>query len=293
MILDIPNNRSSHTIPTPRGGGLAIIISFYIGVIFLSNIIDTNLLLALFSSIPIVIVGIIDDMVTLSSKIRIVVQGFSAILGLYFLGGVHSIDFIFFEINGSWVNILAFISIIWIINFYNFLDGIDGYAGSETVFIGVSIFILFNNPLGLIIAVSTLGFLFFNWDKASIFMGDVGSTTIGFIFAILIFWDTSEGNIYIWLVLLSLFWFDATYTIIRRYINGEKITEAHNKHLFQRLVQSGWSHQRVVINSIIINIIFLIALYYLNHILVFIINIIFMALIIYLINKKRDFNAST
>jgi len=290
MILDIPNDRSSHTVATPRGGGLAIIISFYIGVMYFHNEIDKSLFYALFSAIPIIIISLIDDIISVSSKIRLLIQSISSITALYILGGIDSIDFIFFELNGVWINLLAFISIIWVTNLYNFLDGIDGYAGSETIFIGIGIFIFFYNPLGLVIAISSLGFLIFNWQKASIFMGDVGSATIGFIFSIFIFHDTTNGSIYIWLVLLSLFWFDATYTIIRRYINRENITQAHNKHLFQRLVQSGWSHQKVVIFSIIINIILLISLIYINSLIIFMINIIILIFISYLVNNKKAFN---
>ncbi len=264
-IMDIPNDRSAHTRPTPRGGGLAIIIIFYIGLFYLRDSVEPRLFYALLFALPVAIIGILDDFFTLSSKVRLLVQSISAILALYFLGGVNEIDFGIFVFQGAWVNILAFISILWVTNLYNFIDGIDGYAGSQALIIGLALFLLFSNPLGLVIVASSLGFLVFNWNRASIFMGDVGSATLGFIFAIFIFYDTSHGNIFIWLILLSLLWVDTTVTLIRRWRNGEAITQGHNKHAYQRLVQSGWSHSKVSLYALIFNMFFLILLLIQEH----------------------------
>ena len=301
-IMDIPNDRSSHTVATPRGGGLAIIISIYIGICILysTNNIQSSLFYALLSSLPIVIVSLIDDIISLSSKIRFLVQLLCAVLAVYFLGGINSIDFILFELNGWWLNIIVVICIIWVTNLYNFLDGIDGYAGSEAVLVGFGSFILLQNEVGLIIAISTLGFLCFNFPislgksyvkKASIFMGDVGSATLGFLFAILCFYDTGDGNIYIWLVLLSLFWFDATITLIRRLKNGENITKPHKKHAYQRLHQLSWSHSKVVCFAIIFNIFFLILFYvfkeYYHYL--FLLNIFILYIVINFIDSKKAF----
>jgi len=289
-IFDIPNERSSHVTPTPRGGGLAIVIVFYIGLIYFQENLDSKLFYALFCAAPIALISLIDDIFTLSSKIRLFVQSISAGMVLYFLGGVTSIDFILFELHGWWLNIIAFSTIIWLTNLYNFLDGIDGYAGSEAVMVGLGLFLFFHNPLGLVIVAACLGFLLFNWHKASIFMGDVGSATLGFIFAVFVFYDTSHGSIYIWLILLSLFWFDATLTLMRRYKNGESITQAHKKHAYQRLTQSGWSHDKVVWFSLVFNLIFFVLLYFVENILiVFILNIIALYTIVKLIDAKKSF----
>lgn len=263
-IIDIPNDRSSHTVPTPRGGGFGIVVIFYFGISFFyyKDNISQELFFALLCSLPIVIVSLIDDIITLSSKIRFFIQIISSILAIYFLGGVNYIDFVIFELSGWWINVIVFFAIIWITNLYNFLDGIDGYAGSQAVIVGVGVFLILGNIIGILIAVATLGFLVFNWPKASIFMGDVGSATLGFIFAILCFYDTSSGNIYVWLILLSIFWFDATVTLFRRFRNRERITEAHKKHAYQRLSQSGWSHSKITISSIIINLFFLLGLFF-------------------------------
>ena len=289
-ILDIPNERSSHTTPTPRGGGLAIIITFYTGVFIFRSFIDMELFLALFTALPIAIISLVDDIQPLSSIVRLIVQAFSTILALYFLGGVNFIDFTLFQLSGWWLNIIAFFSILWLTNLYNFLDGIDGYASSQTVIIGIGLFLFFSNPLGLVLLAGSLGFLLFNWHKASIFMGDVGSATLGFIVAIFIFSDTSNGNIYIWLVLLSLFWIDASVTLFRRYLNKEKISTAHRKHAYQRLTQIGWSHSKVVLFSIIFNILFLLLLYICaNNTIVFMINITVITFILYFIEREKSF----
>jgi len=289
-IMDIPNERSSHTIATPRGGGIAILIVFYIGLIYFKEDVDSRLFYALFCAIPIAMVGFIDDVLTLSSNIRLLVQSMAVLGALYFLGGVHSMDFVLFNLEGLWLNLFAFIAMIWITNLYNFLDGIDGYAGSQAVVVGLGLFVLLHNPLGLVIVAASLGFLVFNWHKASIFMGDVGSATLGFIFAVFIFSDTSEGNIYIGLILLSLFWFDATLTLVRRLRNGENITQAHKKHAYQRLVQSGWSHDKVVGFSLVFNLIFIVLLYFIEQLwIVFLFNIISLIVIAKLIDNKKSF----
>ena len=289
-IFDIPNERSSHITPVPRGGGLAIVIVFYIGLLYFQESIDAKLFYALFCAIPIALISLVDDIFTLSSKIRFFIQSASAGMALYFLGGVTSIDFILFELHGWWLNIIAFIAIIWLTNLYNFLDGIDGYAGSEAVMVGLGLFIFFHNPLGLVIVAACLGFLLFNWHQASIFMGDIGSATLGFIFAVFVFYDTSHGSIYVWLILLSLFWFDATLTLIRRYRNGEPITQAHKKHAYQRLVQSGWTHSKVVLFSLVFNLIFFVLLYFVENVLiVFILNIVVLYVIVKLIDAKKSF----
>ena len=292
-IYDVPNERSSHTTPTPRGGGVAIVVVFYLSLILFKDKIDFGLFLALLTSIPIVVISVIDDLFTLSSKIRLAVQALSALLGLYFLGGVESIDFVFFKLNGAFVNVIAFISILWLTNLYNFLDGIDGYASSEAVTVGLGMFIFFSNPLGLVIAVASLGFLVFNWHKATIFMGDVGSATLGYLFAIFAFSNTSDGNIYIWLILLSLFWYDATITLFRRYRNGESITQAHKKHAYQRLTQAGWSHSLVVHWAIGFNVVSILLLLWIKSYILFLILLVILYLIMYFIDRKRAFDVTT
>ena len=262
-LLDHPNERSSHTIPTPKGGGLAIIVTFYISLSyhFFTHAIDQKLFFALLSALPVIVVSLIDDFHPLSAKIRFGLQFFSAISALYALGGVETFNFSLFSISGIWLNIIALFGIVWMTNLYNFLDGIDGYAAGEALFVALAIFLLFGNTLTLILALSVAGFLLFNWHKASIFMGDVGSAPLGFIFAVLMLYDANSPHFLAWLILLSLFWFDATYTLIRRALNREKLSQAHKKHLYQRLNQAGFSHDKVVLMGLVFNLVLLLMLF--------------------------------
>ena len=263
-ILDHPNERSSHSVPTPKGGGLAIMIAFYSGLSYLSfaSFIDTELFFALLTALPVVLISLIDDIYPLSAKLRFGVQLISATAAVYFLGGVNSIDFILFTLDGIWLNLIALFGIVWMTNLYNFLDGIDGYAGAEALFVGLGAYLLFGSETALLLAVATAGFLLFNWHKASIFMGDVGSAPLGFIFAILILNDAATPNFLGWLMLLSLFWFDATLTLLRRAKRKEKLSQAHKKHAYQRLIQAGFSHDKVVLSAMGVNILILTALYF-------------------------------
>lgn len=254
------NERSSHTAPTPHGGGVAIAIVWFGGLVYLyvNGQIEQNFFYALMFGVIISVVGYIDDLFELSAKIRIFIQGSVALGGLYALGGLHGVDFGFFSVeNQIVVNIFALLLIVWFTNLYNFLDGIDGYAGSEAVFLVSAGFVLFGGNHFVVLAVAVLGFLFWNWQRAKIFMGDVGSTLLGYTVAIFTIYYANQNaiNLWIWITLFALFWFDATIALLRRYINGDKLSLAHKKHSYQRLVQFGWSHSRVVLWSIVINII--------------------------------------
>ncbi len=289
------NERSSHTTPTPHGGGIAIAIVWFIGIIYLYfiNNIDLNLFYALLVGLIISIVSFFDDIFELSSKLRLIVQSIVAIIGLIAIEGLSSITFGFFVVeNQILTNIFAFLLIIWFINLYNFLDGIDGYAGSEIIFLSLSAFLLFTGNHFLILAVATLGFLIWNWHKAKIFMGDVGSTLLGYNVAIFtIFYANNEAtNLWIWIILFSTFWFDATLTLFRRYKNNEKLSQAHKKHFYQRLTQSNWSHGKVVKYSIILNLIlFSIIIFTPNVAISFILSIILLFLVAKFIDKQKSF----
>lgn len=257
-IIDIPNDRSSHTIATPRGGGLAVAITWFLGLtwLFLKGDIDSSLFYALLCGIPLTLIGFADDIFNLKPMVRFVIQFLTAGIALFFLGGLQSLGLGMWNINITLLlTPVAFIAIIWSINLFNFLDGIDGYIGTEIVFIGIATAILFFQSIGFLLAASVMGFLIWNWPKAKIFMGDVGSTLLGFTVAVfaIYYQNIHSSNLPVWLILTSVFWYDATITIWRRFRNKEQLSVAHRKHAYQRVVQSGWSHQKTTLWSFVIN----------------------------------------
>jgi UDP-N-acetylmuramyl pentapeptide phosphotransferase/UDP-N-acetylglucosamine-1-phosphate transferase len=262
-MLDIPNERSSHTVPTPHGGGVSIVVTFF-GVmiwLFLDGQVNEDIFWALTCALPIAGISLLDDIHPLPAKIRLLIQVLCAITALWIMNGVDEVALGVFVLHGTWLNLLALFIIVWLTNLFNFIDGIDGYAGGQTVFVGLAAWCLFGNDIAGFLAAAAAGFLVFNWHRASIFMGDVGSATLGFIWAILMLNDATEPAFLGWMVLLALFWFDATLTLIRRYRNNELLTQAHKKHAYQRLHQSGYSHDTVVIFGMGINLLFFGMLY--------------------------------
>ena len=266
-VLDIPNERSSHSVPTPRGGGLAIVISWYIGItiLYIYKQFNKELYFALLTGILLAVISLLDDLISLKPIIRLVAQSITAALAFYILKGIHPLNINRINIsNPLLLYPISIIGIVWFINLYNFLDGIDAYASVEALFLAAGMFIFTGNYINLILIASITGFLFWNWPKAKIFMGDVGSTQLGFILVILgiYFHNNTDFNIIYWIMLSSLFWFDATFTLFRRWINRENLSQAHKKHAYQRIVQAGFSHAKTVyfslfINAIILSLIFI------------------------------------
>ena len=179
------NERSSHTVSTPHGGGIAIAIIWFIGLIYLyiNNEIDTNLFYSLMIGLGIVILSFIDDIVELSAKFRMVSHFLFATFGLWLLGGLSIIDFGLFSISNEYLfsSIIGVVAIVYFVNVSNFMDGLNGFLSSEMVFLSVAGFILFGGNHFLVLTVSILGFLYWNFgNKARIFMGDSGSTLLGY-----------------------------------------------------------------------------------------------------------------
>lgn len=265
-ILDIPNDRSSHEVPTPRGGGLAIAISVLGGISAAAAVgwMDTRLAMALGGGgLLIAGIGWIDDHRHVAARWRALVHLTAATWAVWLLGGLESLRFgptsLPLGLAGS---VLAVIAIVWLINLYNFMDGIDGIAGSEALLVG-GIGAIFALSAGhpavataaLIIAAAAAGFLVWNWPPAKIFMGDVGSGLLGYLFAVLALASETRGGpaLLVWVTLLAVFIFDATVTLVRRVLHGEQWYSAHRSHAYQRAVQAGWSHARVTGAVIFIN----------------------------------------
>jgi UDP-N-acetylmuramyl pentapeptide phosphotransferase/UDP-N-acetylglucosamine-1-phosphate transferase len=255
-ILDIPNERSSHTHPTPRGGGLAIVIS---------GSLDRNLYFALLCGVLLAVISLIDDLFDIKPLVRLIAHTTTALASLIFLDGIHQVLFFGKEIFPNIVlYVITIVGMVWFINLYNFLDGIDGYASVEAIMMSLALFLFSGNSITLILIASVSGFLIWNWPKARIFMGDVGSTQLGFILVVLGIYLHNERNFSIiyWLILAAPFWFDATLTLYRRWRRKEKLSQAHRKHIYQRLVQSGFSHLQVDIFLSLLNVILIVAVYF-------------------------------
>ena len=269
-LLDIPNERSSHSSPTPRGGGLAIAFTALGGIILAAmwKWIDWNLAIALTGGgSMIAVVGWIDDHRDLPALVRFAVQFLSAAWAMFWLGGLPALTVGSTQVSLGIAGIpLGVIGIVWAINLYNFVDGIDGLAAGEAVTTGMigGLILLAMGHYGLamvslLIAAANAGFLPLNWAPAKLFMGDVGSGMLGYLFAVLAIASENAGAVplLIWVLLLGAFVFDATVTLCRRIAHGERWYHAHHSHAYQRMVQAGRSHAQV--SSMILAINFVLA----------------------------------
>jgi len=254
--LDIPNPRSSHSQPTPRGGGLGFIlagaITQWIAQFLNSSLADSQWSIAWLVLMPLIVTGILEDWRGVPVTVRYLVHISTAVLIVICFGHFPS------PWLGDWgplgsviASLLTVIGISALINFYNFMDGLDGLvAGVSAVQLGFLALWLHQPALGLIVA-ALAGFLYWNWSPATIFMGDTGSTTLGAVVAITLL--RSESSMQAWsaLPVSLLIVGDATYTLIRRLLQGENIFKAHRHHLYQRLQQTGWSHAQVAITYVL------------------------------------------
>ena len=298
-ILDFPSERSSHKNPTPKGGGLAVAVVWFTGLLYfyLTNNIDIRLFFSFLPGVLLVVIGIIDDIIAIRPLYRLISQLIVSSIAIFIIGGLEKLDFGFYTLENKFIlTILALLGTMWFINLFNFLDGIDGYIGMEVVFITSSVILLFNDRIAPLLLVSTLGFLIWNWQPAKIFIGDVGSTLLGFNIAIfsIYYQNGSKSSLLIWLMLSSVFWFDATLTLYRRYRNKEQLSAPHKKHAYQRIVQAGFSHQKTVISGFALNLIILVLAYLslkMNKLLIpfFMLNISLLYYVTRQIDKKKKF----
>ena len=257
-LIDVPNERSSHARRGPRGGGLALVAALLLGLVllYLAGIISLRLLLAIApGAVAVAGVGWIDDHGGVAARWRAVVHFGSAFAALWALGGMPVLRFGFAAPHvGPLGWIVAAIGIVWVTNLYNFMDGIDGIAGGQAVSVGVlgaALLVLTGAPglaaAALLVAAASAGFLAWNWPPARIFMGDVGSGTLGFVFAVIAVASENAGALPLlgWVVLMGVFVVDATVTLVRRLLRRERVYQAHRSHAYQRAVQGGFSHGRV------------------------------------------------
>ncbi|NWL75599.1 glycosyl transferase [Pseudomonas taiwanensis] len=269
-LMDIPNARSSHTIPTPRGGGVAIVLSMMLTLPMLSfgGLLDSALLWALIGSGTwIALVGFLDDHGHIPARWRLFAHFIGASWALYCLGGLPALPVFGFSVDMGWVgNALALVYLVWLLNLYNFMDGIDGIASVEAISVclgGVTIYALLGEfsemSVPLLLAFGVAGFLFWNFPPAKIFMGDAGSGFLGIMLGVLSIyagWIDSQ-LLWSWVILLGVFVVDSTWTLLRRLIRGERVYEAHRSHAYQYAARRFARHLPVTLAVGVINLFWL------------------------------------
>ncbi|WP_419903382.1 MraY family glycosyltransferase [Kiloniella sp.] len=264
-VLDNPNERSSHTIPTPRGGGIAlmtVLLTGWLGYGLSSPNLIAGFWEIIAGSLTLMAISWLDDLRNLSAKIRLIVQLAAVILGFWGLdqGGLPIKLFPEFIPQFVDYTILG-LAWVWLINLYNFMDGIDGITGVETTSITIGLIalaLLFSWPqdyyyLPLILLATTLGFLVWNWEPSAIFLGDVGSVPLGYILGWFFLLLIAKG---LWAAafILPLYYLcDATWTLAKRGFRKEKIWQAHKEHCYQIAVQNGASHKKVALIILLCN----------------------------------------
>jgi Fuc2NAc and GlcNAc transferase len=245
--MDIPNERSSHKTPTPRGGGIAFVTTSLIGflLLLLNNALSESELFALCcAGVIVAIAGHLDD--------RQKISGATVRLVLHALGVVY---------------------LVWLLNLFNFMDGTDGIAASEAIFVVLAgAFLNYHvlsdanhSAVAVVLAASTFGFILYNWSPAKIFMGDVGSGFLGIVIGgfSLIAANEDPELLWVWIILLAVFVSDATVTLIRRLLRKQKLHVAHRSHAYQHLAIRLNSHAKVALLVLAVNIAWLLPIAFL------------------------------
>jgi UDP-N-acetylmuramyl pentapeptide phosphotransferase/UDP-N-acetylglucosamine-1-phosphate transferase len=256
--LDHPNPRSSHSAPTPRGGGIAVVGAIAVAWVGLWAVgaLPVEGLAIVLGAIALGAIGWLDDLRGLSPALRLLAQFAAVAGGIWALprGAVFQ----------GWLPpaldaIAAAFAWVWFVNLFNFMDGIDGLDGSEAAAIGLGLMLLAAVGVGgdldvagpaTAIAAASLGFLVWNWAPARIFLGDVGSVPLGYVLGFLLLEQAVRGRWRAALILPLYFLADATLTLLRRLLRGERVWQAHREHFYQRAVQRGLGHAAVVVRVI-------------------------------------------
>lgn len=272
-IIDVPNARSSHSVPTPRGGGVAIVVSFLLMVPVMASqaLLDWSVAWALLGAgSGIALLGFLDDHGHIAARWRLLGHFGASVWVLFCLGGLPPLEVFGYTFELGWFgDVLAVFYLVWLLNLYNFMDGIDGLASIEAICVclgGALLYILAGHPAQMwgciALAFSVAGFLIWNFPPARIFMGDAGSGFLGIALGILSLqaaWNHPAlfGG---WLILLGVFIIDATTTLVRRLLRGEKVYEAHRSHAYQFASRQFGRHLPVTLAVLLINLVWLLPL---------------------------------
>jgi len=265
-LLDIPNERSSHTLATPRGGGLSFVITFLVALSVLGGwgYVTPSVLVSLLGAGGLVaLVGFMDDHGHIAARWRLLGHFIAAGWGLFWIGGLPPITIFGVPLSAAWLSIIiGLLYLVWLLNLYNFMDGIDGIASIEAICICLGGSLLYwltghaqEAVLPMLLAATVAGFLVWNFPPARIFMGDAGSGFLGIVLGLLalmagwinplLFWG--------WLILLGVFVVDATFTLARRLLRGDKVYQAHRSHAYQYASRRYAGHRPVSLAVAAIN----------------------------------------
>jgi len=269
-LIDVPNARSSHTVPTPRGGGVAIVLSFLLLVPLLS----------IFSLLPwasawgligagvgVAVLGFLDDHGHIAARWRLLGHFSAAVWALFWLGGIPPLTIMGVVFDMGWIGVvLSLFYLVWMLNLYNFMDGIDGLASVEAIAVCLSASLIYAlmgfSSLAwapLLLSFTVAGFLYWNFPPAKIFMGDAGSGFLGVTLGILSLqaaW-ASPALLWVWVILMGVFVVDATFTLVRRLVRGDKVYEAHRSHAYQYASRQFGRHLPVTLTVGLVNVVWL------------------------------------
>lgn len=251
QVFDIPNHRSSHLVPTPKGGGVAIVVAASAAICWLAASAGHTLFFALTimvtGGISIAAIGLADDLKPQSARLRFSIQLLAALVFLICLKLPAGLSVAGLPLSGLMLLPLALGWMLWMTNLYNFMDGIDGLAGIHSIAAGAGIALVLaanQAPLALwlaplVIAAASGGFILLNFPPAKIFMGDTGSAWLGFIFAALAVLSGihDPALFWVWIIILAVFVADASVTLLSRLLRGQRIYQAHRSHMYQRVTQ--------------------------------------------------------
>lgn len=280
QLMDVPNARSSHSLPTPRGGGVAVVLCFLGGLLVLwrTGMVSDAAAIALAGAGALVAaVGFIDDHGHIPARWRLLAHFAAAAWALLWLGGAPAIELAGITIAPGWAAaVMTAFGLVWLLNLYNFMDGIDGIAGVQAVSVCIGAAVLYrvagsgddgatllqHAALALLLACAAAGFLLWNFPPAKIFMGDAGSGFTGITLGVLSLHaaHADAALLWAWVILLGVFVMDATVTLLRRLLRGEKVYQAHRSHAYQRAARRFGAHRPVTLAVGAINLCWLLPL---------------------------------
>ena len=269
--FDIPNERSSHQNPTPRGGGVAVVAAFVFGLLALlirGDIASESFYAIVLPGILVAAIGYLDDLGRVTAaRLRLIGHFVAAVIAVYILDGLPPMPVFAETLDIGLVgNIIAVLFLVWMLNLFNFMDGIDSITGVEalTSCLILTIFLINKSETELwqvpaLLCAAVIGFLYFNWPPARIFLGDIGSGFIGFTIGTISLVIARSQPLITWavIILLGVFIVDATVTLIRRLIDKQRISTAHRSHAFQHLANSTDRHLKVSLSIAAVNIFWL------------------------------------